>query len=74
MVFNLLSLSLKDLFNCCGYKISLSMLANQILYRLQYIYSKSRIQAGELNGCEEAWKSGLGHRIGPSPQNAVTPR
>ena len=59
MEFNLLGPSLVN-------KFSLSMLANQLLYRLQYIHSKNFIQTAELlDGCEVAWKSALSRRFEP---------
>jgi len=46
MVFNLLGPSLEDLFNFYGRKFSVKivlMLADQLIYRLNYIYSKDVI-------------------------------
>ena len=46
IVFDLLGPSLEDLFNFYGRKFSLKtmlMLVDQLLYRLEYIYSKSVI-------------------------------
>ena len=46
IVFNLLRPSLEDLFNFYGRKFSLKivlMLVDQLLFRLEYIYSKSVI-------------------------------
>ena len=46
MIFELLGLSLEDLFNYCGRKFFLKtvlMLANQLLYLFKYIYSKNVI-------------------------------